>query len=67
MILDFIAEKNEEKLSLHNLNSYQRKIIHELCEKYNISHVSSLGTNKIKSIVITKILKKEEEPIKVEE
>lgn len=45
-----------ESMTLEKLNSYERRIVHEICEKFGLKHIS-VGTDNLKDMSITKIKK----------
>lgn len=63
----FLQDESQEFLNFpSNLNSFERMVVHELAEKFNLNHISK-GEGKERYIQVSKKVEKEEEEEEIEE
>jgi len=52
-VQDFITNKGRSELGFEQINSYQRKVLHDLAEEFALEH-ESIGLDKLKDFTLRK-------------
>ena len=65
-IAKFLGSADEQQLVLRDLNAFERRIVHEICEKKDLNH-ESLGNGAKKNMVLSKKVKPVTQDLPLEE